>query len=335
MEKQPLDHLTNPNLNIINSPNLVNIISLKALVDGYILNCRCEGKSPETTHTYEEHLRRFLWYCRQQNFPDDPQKLNASHLRNFFSYIASEPVRWNGSSTSARLPATMSTVGHYYRVLKTFWGWLKREGLITDNPLDNVKRPKTEQKIVQALTPKEVQKLISLCSAKTTVDTRNKAIIMMFLDTGLRVFELAALKLSDINMDTGTIFVGHGKGNKQRMVRIGSITRKALWHYVTLYRKGESELLFLTKTKKPLNTGAIKLMIKRLGKKAGIPNVHVHRMRHTFAISFLRAGGDIFTLQYLLGHSNLSMVQRYLKSLNADDAFKAHQKYSPIDNLKD
>jgi site-specific recombinase XerC len=59
---------------------------------------------------------------------------------------------------------------------------LKREGLITDNPLDNVKRPKTEQKIVQALTPKEVQKLISLCLAKTTLDTRNKAIIMMFLD---------------------------------------------------------------------------------------------------------------------------------------------------------
>lgn len=77
----------------------------------------------------------------------------------------------------------------------------------------------------------------------------------------------------------------------------------------------------------------IKLMIRRLGKKVGIRGIHIHRLRHTFAISFLRAIGDVFTLQYLLGHSTLAMIQRYSQVLNADDAMKAHKKFSPLANL--
>jgi site-specific recombinase XerD len=156
---------------------------------------------------------------------------------------------------------------------------------------------------------------------------------MMFLDGGLRVSELASLELVDIDMDTGAIVVRHGKGGKQRIVRIGSATQKALWRYLTVHRRENSDRVFLTKTGEPLEADAIKLMIRRLGKKAGIPEVHVHRMRHTFAISFLRAGGDIFPLKYLLGHSRLSMVENYLKSLNAEDAARAHQRFSPINNM--
>jgi len=91
--------------------------------------------------------------------------------------------------------------------------------------------------------------------------------------------------------------------------------------------------LFLTKTSEPLVADAIKLIVRRLGKEAGISGVHIHQLRHTFAISFLRAGGDVFSLQYLLGHSTLVMTQRYLQSLNAEDAMKAHRRFSPLDSL--
>ena len=133
-------------------------------------------------------------------------------------------------------------------------------------------------------------------------------------------------------MDDGSILVRHGKGNKQRLVRIGSKAQKALWKYVTLYRKSTSNRLFINRNGEPLNLIGVQILIKRLGDKANV-KVHPHQLRHTFAISFLRAGGDVFSLQYLLGHSTLQMTQRYLQSLNANDAANAHKKFSPLDNL--
>ena len=126
----------------------------------------------------------------------------------------------------------------------------------------------------------------------------------------------------------------YDKGGKQRIVRIGATSQKALWRYLTVYRRGKSDRVFLTRSGDSLEGEGIEVMVRAAGKRAGIPDVHVHRLRHTFAVQFLRCGGDIFTLRYMLGHSSLGMVQRYLGSLNADDAARAHQKCSPVDNLQ-
>ncbi len=133
-------------------------------------------------------------------------------------------------------------------------------------------------------------------------------------------------------MDTGSVIVRHGKGGKQRIVHIGTRAQKALWKYMAIYRKSESKSLFINKASEPLDVVGVKILIKRLGERAKV-SVSPHKLRHTFAISFLRAGGDVFSLQYLLGHSTLQMTQRYLQSLNADDAINAHRKFSPLDNL--
>ncbi|MFC1944093.1 tyrosine-type recombinase/integrase [Chloroflexota bacterium] len=311
-----------------------NTTNLRYLVQGYILSCRCEGKSPATIHYYEGMLRRFLSFCNENHYPQDPQQLTSHLIWQFLWYVASESTRWNGGSTTARKPATMSTVAHYYRVLHTFFMWLVKEGIITDNPMAHIKRPKDERKVVQALTPYEIRRLLDYLPSKTFLGVRNRAIVMMLIDTGMRVSELANLMLADIDNMTGSILVRQGKGNKQRIVRIGSKSQKALWQYATLHRRGNSDKLFTDASGEPLGAGAIKLMIRRLGKMAGLDGVHVHRLRHTFAISYLRAGGDVFSLQYLLGHSTLAMTQRYLQSLNADGAIKAHKRFSPLDNLK-
>jgi site-specific recombinase XerD len=127
--------------------------------------------------------------------------------------------------------------------------------------------------------------------------------------------------------------VKHGKGGKHRVVRIGAIAQKALWLYITIHREENSDRLFLTRSGDSLESEGIQVMVRALGRRVGVPNVHVHRLRHTFAISLLRAGGDIFTLKYLLGLSSLTMVQDYLGSLNVDDAMNAHRRFSPLDNL--
>jgi len=312
--------------------NSVSISNIESLVHGYILNCRCEGKSPTTITTYEEHLRRFLWYCRKEDFPNEPNKLTAFHVRSFLWYVSSEPTRWGGTSLTAQRPAGKSTVNHYYRVLNTFFAWLRHEGLVSDNPMSYVRTPNIERKVVQALTSAEVKCLLKACSGKTVLEVRNRAIVFILLDCGLRIQELAQLALDDVSMNTGTILVRNGKGGKQRTVRIGNLAQKALWRYVNIHRRNTSKTLFVDRTGQPLSVNGAKIIIKRLGKKAGL-KVHPHKLRHTFAINFLRAGGDAFSLQYLLGHSTLQMTQRYIQSLNAEDAINAHKKFSPLDNM--
>jgi site-specific recombinase XerD len=312
--------------------SLVSTTSLESLVKGYLLNCRTENKSPKTIVGYKSSLRNFVWYCKQNNFPKI-QKLTAVHIRHFLWYLGSETNRWNGDYTSARHPASNSTVNHYYRALRTFFNWLEREELIIENPFRHLKTPKASNKIIQALKPLEVERLFKECSGKSSLDVRNKAILSMFLDTGLRLSELINLTLEDVNMDDRSILVKKGKGGKSRVVRIGNKAQKALWKYVTLYRKGNSNRLFLNRSGEPFNFFGVSIFLKRLGNRANV-KIHAHQLRHTFAISYLRAGGDVFSLQYLLGHSTLNMTQRYLQSLNANDAANAHKKFSPLDNLR-
>lgn len=321
MAKQALDHITYK-------------LTLDGLTKGYILTIKTEGKSRHTVYFYESILNRFLWYAENHDFPHDPNEVNRFHIAEFLSYVQNEPIRWGDTSTSARRPANQTTVRHYYRTLYTFFSWLVREGFANDNPASHIKTPTAGNKVIEALTTFEINSLFSACSGKTSLDVRNKAILSLFLDTGLRVSELANLNIDDIDMDSGAILVRHGKGNKQRVVHAGIKAQKILWKYITIHRKSESNRLFINRSGDPLDTVGVKILIKRLGEKAGV-KVHPHKLRHTFAISYLRAGGDVFSLQYLLGHSTLQMTQRYLQSLNADDAINAHRKYSPLDNLID
>ena len=146
-------------------------------------------------------------------------------------------------------------------------------------------------------------------------------------------FWLANLKLEDVETATGAILIRHGKGNKQRIVRIGSKVQKALWRYVTIYRFGDSDALFLKRSGEPLDAVGFKILIRRLSNKASV-KIYAHKLRHTFAISYLRNGGDAFTLQHLLGHATPQMTQRYLQSLSDEDAMAAHKRFSPLDSLK-
>ena len=193
MEYRFVDRLT--------SPNLIPLTSLKALVQGYVFNCKCEGKSEKTIRFYADNLNHFLWWLEQQGLSDDPTQVNPNHIRGFLTYVATEPVRWGGTSTTAFRPASQITVRHYYRVLFTFFKWWQQEQLVIDNPVDRIKTPKIEQRVVQALSPQEVQTLLLHCPPKSPLGCRNRAILMMLLDTGVRVSELASLSITDVHGD--------------------------------------------------------------------------------------------------------------------------------------
>lgn len=126
----------------------------------------------------------------------------------------------------------------------------------------------------------------------------------------------------------------HAKGNKQRVVAFGDDCRKAIIHYLESYRRHRPGRLFLSlKKKRPLQPNAVKQMLRRLGRQTGIPKVHAHRFRHTFATWAIERDARELDVQYLLGHSSPDMVRRYSATYNSEKAARAHASFSPADRL--
>ena len=189
MTKQVVDNLL--------LESLVSTTSLESLVKGYLLNCRTENKSPKTIIGYNLVLRNFSWYCQQNDFPQI-QKLTHVHIKHFLWYLGSETHRWNSNNPASKKKISQTTINDYFRALRTFFNWLEREDLIIENPFHRLKAPKVDTKIVQALAPTEIELLFKAVSGKSALDNRNKAILCMFLDTGLRISELTNLTMGSV-----------------------------------------------------------------------------------------------------------------------------------------
>ena len=315
--------------------------SLKSLVNGFVLTKQTEGKSPRTVEFYSENLKRFLWYASKQGWSDDVRMLTGWHIREFLGYLANEKCRWglegNGSETS-RIKVSYTTVHHYFVVLANFFGWVVREGFMPESPTAKIKVAKPKVKVIKPYAPEELSRMIAVCDCDYEhnvkfLGSRNKAIILVLLDSGVRLSELIGMTLEDVNTSNGNIRV-MGKGSKERVVRIGKVTQKALWRYLIHRSDNSCQELWLSEEKRPLSCGGVQCLVKRLKERAGINGSgSVHRFRHTFALNFLRVDKNVFNLQYLLGHSELEMVRRYTATLGMEDALKAHEKASPADMM--
>ncbi len=315
--------------------------SLKSLVSGFVLTKNTEGKSPRTVEYYRENLRRFLWYAEKHSFPDDIRMIDEWKIRSFLGYVRNEKNRWgaegNGSESSSE-KSSNSTVYHYYVAIACFFNWVVAEGFMKVNPMAKVKVSKPKNKVMAPYTVEEINKMLAVCDSDYALHakflgSRNRAIVLVLLDTGVRLSELLGMKLNDLDNGNGCIKV-LGKGSKERMVRMGKVTQKAVWKYLMHRPKNERPELWLTEEYRVLNERGVQCMVKRLLGRAKITSTgSVHKFRHTFALNFLRADKNVFNLQYLLGHSQLEMVKRYTSALGMEDALKAHEKASPADVL--
>ena len=159
--------------------------------------------------------------------------------------------------------------------------------------------------------------------------SRNRAIVLVLLDAGVRLSELTGMRLTDVDTSNGNIRV-LGKGNKERVVWISKTTQKAPWRYL-MHRPDNSDTeLWLTEEGKGFSPRGVQSFVKGLKGRAGVKGSGcIHRFRHTFALYCLRVDTNVFNLQYLLGHSELEMVRRYTVTLGMENALKAHEKSQP------
>ena len=305
--------------------------SIKQAINEFLLSCKVEGKSYGTIECYSDKLKGFLWYATNYDWPNDITAITTNHLREFLAYLRETPHRFNSKCPRAMKPINSTTIQKYYRALSALFNWSVSEGILESNCLVKIKVPRAEKKVVKSLSSTEVNQLI-LHFGDTFDGIRNKAIILVLVDCGLRLGELLNLKLFDINMEQ-QLMKADGKTG-ERVVRFGDTTKKALNRHLKLRSKvnGHNESLWLTEKGITLKDSSVETMFIKLSKRTGI-RVHPHLLRHTFATMWLRNGGDSLMLQRLLGHTTLMMTNRYCQAVGCYDAIEAHKRYSPVDNL--
>lgn len=333
-----------PKRNPLSTLDSTATLTLHELVSRFLQSCRQvspkSGRrlSPRTLEYYEGCLKGLLFFADAECWPE-PAQITRQHLRDFMDYLASEPQRWSGSGMRATSrKASPGTVHHYLKVAKTFFNWCEWEEYLETSPALRLRLPSPQYRDVEPYTDDELKAMLAALDHETKygqryLGVRNKAIISVFIDTGLRLTELTDMKLSDLDPQLRLVRV-LGKGAKMRVVPLNGEARKILKVYLTQYREPGGDKVWSTEAGEPLLPRSVQIMIERLQRRAGVKSGGgAHRFRHYYATRYLENGGEMNSLRVLLGHATLHMVLKYTKFFEArQDIGRAHE-FSPLDSL--
>lgn len=296
-------------------------VAVRKLVDQFQAGNAAKGLSLATISWYERMLGAFLRGREELTLEDFTEE-------NAIGFLGGLRVRIGPHGR----PMSTQTIHGHYRALRAFSGWLQRQEFTEVDALAGLPAPKRQKKLIEPLSPEEVRALLGACDRQSDSGSRNYAILLLLLDTGLRASELLGLTIRDVRFAQGLVKV-LGKGNKERTVPFGPTTQKVLFEYLEIWRpKSTDDHFFLSRTGTQMTWVGLHLMLRRLGEKSGVRRVHAHLVRHTFAVSWVEDDGDPFSLQKILGHSTLEMVRNYV-NLASGQVIKAHRRHSPVDRL--
>lgn len=308
--------------------------SLEALFEYYVLFNRSEGKSPRTIVWYDNKLRAFQHWLEEAGHDTQLADFTADRVREYVLHLQEKDVKFEHNPFTPTRPGTLSghTIRGYVRTFKAFASWLFEEGYTDANILQRYKMPKARRSEPEWLRQEEIERLLAVFDRRVTLGARDYAVVVTFLDTGLRCGELCGLTLPDADLQVGELKV-LGKGNRERTVPVGVRAVRALRRYRDHFRPPvEIPNFFLSVEGRPLTVRSVQLMFRKAKRAADIPRLHPHLLRHTFAIHYLMAGGDVFSLQKILGHSTLEVTRMYVNMVSSQVKEK-HRLYSPMDNL--
>jgi site-specific recombinase XerD len=290
------------------------------LVDGWNLSLLSDNKSPKTIRSYIDTLHGFGDFALRQKLPVDVAHIRREHAE---SYQADQLKHFSAATAALR-----------HRTLKVFFTWLVSEGEIPTSPMTGMSPPKVGEVPVPTVSKDSMTRLLKACSANSFDDRRDHAILLLFLDTGLRLSEMSGLSVDDVDT-TGRVLYVTGKGNKGRSVRYGVKAGAALNRYQRMRSRHpkSAEPGWWLGTKGQMTPSGVAQMVRRRCERAGIGQVHPHQFRHTFAAEWMASGGSKGDLMHLAGWSSRDMLQRYGRYTATERALEAHDRHSPGDRL--
>ncbi len=320
--------------------------TIRAAADDFLLDRESRNFSPKTLLQHRTSLAHLVNFLDKQHQVVCLSQLEAVHLRAWLVFLAKEP----GKRGKSRIPRTTRTCRWYGQSMHAFCNWLYAEQYIEENPAERVQLPKLEKPMIRIIEFEEFEALLAVCAAPQEKGfiadrnaARNRAILWVLWDTGIRVGELCDMRLSNFDRRQGTLIV-FGKGRKERRVALGRNALRALLYYLDRWRQDADELeeignpneehVFLSEGGQALTIHGIEMLFKRLRQRTGLTGkrISAHIFRHTFAVRYLMLGGDIFSLQELLGHEDISTIKNYMH-LNDVNVQAQKRKFSPGDSV--
>ena len=288
-------------------------------------NCQCRKLSDKTIRNYGKLIGYLLDYLKEQHKVLCLEDVRPMYIKAYLMMLQERGAK-------------PQYINDQLKAFKVLFRYLYEEGYtdsILTERIKNVKQPKT---IIKTFTEQEVKKLTEYYSGHTFMEVRNRLMLMTFFDTGIRVSELIDLKLSQVKDEYILI---HGTGDKERVVPKSPLLNKWMFKYLNTrknffaYRR-VPENVFLSRNGRPMTTEAIHRVIKIAGKAVGVSRdirVSPHTCRHTFAQMQLKNGLDLYSLSRLMGHSNISITQRYLEGLRDFEVLNACKATGILMNL--
>jgi len=272
-------------------------------IESFIEYLRCEKNySSHTAESYRNDLMQFQTFVAGDNGDLDPAEIDAVWVRRWIVSLMDEG--YSARSVNRKLSA-----------VKSFFRYLRRQNILSVNPLRQVKGPKTGHPLPYFVRDADMNRLLEAdADDGSFLSRRDRAVIDMFYTTGIRCAELVGLRDSDIDFAQGMIKVT-GKRNKQRLIPFADTLKNTLHDYIVIRNREvdrQSEAFFVRPNGRPMSNNSVYMLVhKRLGEIADLSRRSPHTLRHTFATSMMNGGADLNAVRELLGHESLASTEIY------------------------
>lgn len=305
-------------------------ISADQAIEEYRTYNRAQNYSSAYVASTDRNLRQFADWLVAEGRTVSVSQLTLEDARAFIVY---QRERENLIRPGTHI--SPDYVQQYARNLKSWATFLESEGFTKANLFARLRLPKVPVREPDVLTQEEIEQIVGIYNPKCGTGLRNILLVLMLTDTGLRLSELCGATVDVVDLERGTLKV-MGKGQRERTVHVGVTVQKLLARYLRYLRpepiSANVRNLLLAQDGGPFTSDAARSVLQRASVITGVRRLHAHLLRHTFATHYLLNGGDLLTLQRLLGHSTLEMVRRY-SHVAASFVAVQHRQYSPVDRI--
>ncbi|USK45508.1 tyrosine-type recombinase/integrase [Cytobacillus oceanisediminis] len=315
--------LSDAELSIVKKSTQSYVETFKDAIELFEKDCDLRNLRPYTIKYYRNEISAFLKHLSEQGIDLvllKPYCLTEEHIKeNVILYMRN----YKGIK--------IVSINTRLRALRAFFNFLYNAKQIPKNPMANIKLLKDRKRVIPTFTKEQLNKLFRQPDLKTFTGVRDYTIMLLFLETGMRVNELAGLSLADIRWEDNLLCIRNAKSYRERLVPIQNEMKNQLKKYIAIRGSVESTALFITIDGTQLTRRGIQNRIEKYGVLAGIKGVRCscHTFRHTFAKLSVQQGANIFELQAILGHTSMEIVKTYV-NLFGTDIRDSHKKFSPL-----